>query len=210
MKNTKLRYYLRGLGIGVLVTAFILGITGENQESLTDAQIIERATALGMVDGDALVLSDLRADDTTEEDVQSQEEVQADEDVQPEDDVQADAQTDENVQVETDVQEDETSQPDETIDEDLADEEEQPGMDEVQDTEETFVAGDTVTLVIRSGANSYSVSKELEEMGLVADAGEFDDYLCDNGYARIVRVGTYEIERGTAEEEIAKIITGKR
>ena len=46
----KLKYYLRGLGIGIIVTTLILMIAGTGQkEELTDAQIIERAKELGMV-----------------------------------------------------------------------------------------------------------------------------------------------------------------
>ena len=47
-----LKYYLRGLGIGILVTAVImLVISHNNQSSMTDEQIKMRAAELGMVDG---------------------------------------------------------------------------------------------------------------------------------------------------------------
>ena len=47
----KLKYYLRGLGIGIICTAIIMGIalSGNKRETLTDAEIIERARLLGMV-----------------------------------------------------------------------------------------------------------------------------------------------------------------
>ncbi|RDU22402.1 hypothetical protein [Anaerosacchariphilus polymeriproducens] len=47
----KLRYYLRGLGVGVIITTIILSISlyGRNK-SLTDKEIIERAKELGMVE----------------------------------------------------------------------------------------------------------------------------------------------------------------
>ena len=49
----KLKYYLRGLGIGMAVTALILGISfsgrqGQEAQTLTDEQIRERASELGM------------------------------------------------------------------------------------------------------------------------------------------------------------------
>ncbi|MBE5882252.1 MAG: endolytic transglycosylase MltG [Lachnospiraceae bacterium] len=45
----KLRYYMRGLGIGILVTAILMSVTLDGKtEKLTDAEIIERAKALGM------------------------------------------------------------------------------------------------------------------------------------------------------------------
>ena len=51
----KLKYYLRGLGIGMIVTALILGISFSNRKDqtsqiMTDDQIRERAAELGMVD----------------------------------------------------------------------------------------------------------------------------------------------------------------
>lgn len=45
-----LKYYLRGLGIGIIVTALIMGITLGGKEKLSNAEIIERAKALGMVE----------------------------------------------------------------------------------------------------------------------------------------------------------------
>lgn len=51
-----LKYYLRGLGIGITVTALILGITmGNGRETLTNEEIKERARALGMVEGSMTV-----------------------------------------------------------------------------------------------------------------------------------------------------------
>ena len=46
----KLRYYLRGLGIGIIVTALVMTIAGSKEETLSDAEIKRRAAELGMVD----------------------------------------------------------------------------------------------------------------------------------------------------------------
>ncbi|MGN0375688.1 MAG: hypothetical protein ACI4EN_09340 [Butyrivibrio sp.] len=48
----KLKYYLRGLGIGILVTALILTIVHNINGKMSDAEIIKRAEKLGMVMGD--------------------------------------------------------------------------------------------------------------------------------------------------------------
>ena len=45
----KLKYYLRGLGMGVLVATIILTIAHHAQNKMSDADIIERAKELGMV-----------------------------------------------------------------------------------------------------------------------------------------------------------------
>ena len=50
----KLKVYLRGFGIGVIVTAIIMGIAlGGRKQELSDSEIRQRALELGMVDGDA-------------------------------------------------------------------------------------------------------------------------------------------------------------
>ena len=56
----KLKYYLRGLGIGIVVTAIIMSTTNKPEE-MTDAQIKMRALELGMVEES--VLADLQAKD---------------------------------------------------------------------------------------------------------------------------------------------------
>ncbi|WP_026651258.1 hypothetical protein [Butyrivibrio proteoclasticus] len=55
----KLKYYLRGMGIGIILTALVMGFAlGGRKSSLSDAEVIERAKALGMVEGTQGVLSD--------------------------------------------------------------------------------------------------------------------------------------------------------
>lgn len=44
----KLKYYIRGLGIGILITTIVLSVGGK-KEKLTDKEIIARARELGMV-----------------------------------------------------------------------------------------------------------------------------------------------------------------
>lgn len=53
----KLNYYLRGLGIGIAVTAILMGMTGKTA-SMTDEQIKIRARELGMIDSGEQVLAE--------------------------------------------------------------------------------------------------------------------------------------------------------
>ena len=53
----KLKYYLRGLGIGILVTTVILSLAGIGRKNMTDEEVIKRAKELGMVE--STLLSDL-------------------------------------------------------------------------------------------------------------------------------------------------------
>ncbi|SFP46603.1 hypothetical protein SAMN04487928_102169 [Butyrivibrio proteoclasticus] len=53
-----LKYYLRGIGIGVILTAIIMGFAlGGRKATISDAQVIERAKELGMTEGGVLTAS---------------------------------------------------------------------------------------------------------------------------------------------------------
>lgn len=186
MRYIKLKYYLRGLGIGILVTALFLGITGNSEEALTDAQIRERALSLGMVDGNSVVLSELK-NDIHETEVVPSEEEQSTEKQQPIEEQPS----------EEEPTEEETS-------------EEQILSDEMPSAAPVTEAAKKVTFEICKGAGSDTVSRDLEAAGLIDDAATYDRYLCDNGYSRKLRIGIYELVVGMKEEEIAKIITGKQ
>ena len=69
----KLRYYMRGLGIGIFVTAILMALTIHGKtERLTDEQIIERAEALGMeMKYSSDVLADTVSDNTVEKDAEA-------------------------------------------------------------------------------------------------------------------------------------------
>ena len=178
----KLKYYLRGLGIGILVTTVILSLAGVGRKNMTDEEVVKRAKELGMVE--STLLSDLPDQTKTDEVRPTEPEIS----LQPE--------TSEAPE-ETPVAPEETPvTPEET-----------PVSPE--DGNPDTPAGETVTLVIGRGESSTTVSKNLKKAGIVEDAAAFDRFLCNNGYDKKIITGTYEIPYGASEEEIAKIITRK-
>ncbi len=227
MKNIKLRYYLRGLGIGVLVTAFILGVTNKDGTTMTDAQIRERAYELGMVDSGSLVLSELRNEQAVSESEQvagvDGENEQETETVPEESTEDWQQQTTDVLTEESQVEEMSDVQESAEAEQSLSTEEMQD-IEEMQDTEETanaeevqskpaseaYVKDGIAYFEIVYGEGSHSVSRVMAELGLVADAKAFDNYLCYNGYSKVIHTGSYAIVLGTSEEELAKIITGNR
>ncbi len=93
-----LKYYLRGLGIGVVVTALIMGILAGKKEVLSDEEVIERAKALGMTQ-ESVLLADTLA--SYEEEAQEELEgggVPSKVDQQPADQDGSDTQESEKVQ----------------------------------------------------------------------------------------------------------------
>lgn len=237
----KLRFYMRGLGIGIVVTALIMGIAlGGSRESLSDEEIKERAAVLGMVEQQAVVLSDLQNKQETEnipETVESltpettpetketetsatqETETKASEAVK---ETESGTKASETAAAETKTPE--TKQNESTSAETQKAEtkpsEEQTKPSETNETDNTATentaadntaaGAQTVTVTIRSGNGSDTVSRNVQSAGLVESAAAFDKFLCDNGYSKSLRVGTYEIPVGASEEEIAKILTGRQ
>lgn len=214
----KLRYYMRGLGIGVIVTAILMGISlGGDKEKLTDAEIMARAKELGMVESS--VLADLGKDKeqqvspstpASQEDTSEEGEPNAGEAVNEES--QTGQQTDDSKPVDEEeptkeVEDTEESKQGEQIEEDTKQEEEiQTEEPQTQEPE----TEEYITLVIERGESSVSVSKSLAELGLVESAKEYDKFLCANGYDKYIRVGTHKIKVGSTDEEIAEIISRKK
>ena len=56
----KLKYYMRGLGIGILMTAIIMSVAYAGRDEMTDEEIKARAKELGMVE--SMVLSEIDSD----------------------------------------------------------------------------------------------------------------------------------------------------
>lgn len=202
----KLRYYLRGLGIGILVTALIMGMTTKASRPLTDAEIKAKALALGMVDPDSLSLGSLGGATTTPA---SRKPAGDEPDYNPgpegdgEDIGGGDGEEDMQTPEAGDVPE-ETIEPTQEPTQMPAIESASPEPAPLTTPEGESV--ETVTISIVRGDSSYTVSRRLEEVGLVEDAGEFDSYLVDNGYSKTIRTGTYQIPVDATWEEIAKII----
>lgn len=220
----KLKYYLRGLGIGMAVTALILGISfsgrqGQEAQTLTDEQIRERASELGMVDSSELTLAALQnsaqPQTTMEPEVTEEPKLTADPETTTEPEATAEPETTTEPKATTEPET--MTDPEATAEPETMTEPEttaEPKMTtEPEATKEleltTAPEQSQTTITIKKGSDSGSVSRMLYEAGLVENAKAFDNYLCNNGYSRSINPGIYEIAPGTSEEEIAKIITGK-
>ena len=213
----KLKYYLRGLGIGMAVTALILGISfsgrqGQEAQTLTDEQIRERASELGMVDSSELTLAALQNSaqpqttmepEVTESETMTEPEATAEPETTTEPEATAEPET--TTKPEATAAPEMTTKPEATAAPEMTTEPEATKEPELITAPEQS----QTTITIKKGSDSGSVSRVLYEAGLVENAKAFDNYLCNNGYSRSINPGIYEIAPGTSEEEIAKIITGK-
>lgn len=164
----KLKYYLRGLGIGIVVTVLVMMAVLGNKQPMTDAEVKARAKELGMIEN--TIIKDVA---NKNEDVVSDEKVD-----------------EETPDVETEIEDEPAEEPIE-----------EPADENTDESE-------SVTITVVGGDSSWSVSKRMEEAGLIESASDFDKYLCQNGYDKRIRLGNYEITKDMSYEQIAKRITG--
>lgn len=187
----------------MVLTALIMGMTVKAERPMTDAEIRAKALTLGMVDPNSLSLSDVG---TSSGALLSPSHTPDSEKQLDEEETPTPSQTPDETQQ---PGEEETLSPSPAPVETQQPEEEKetptpsPSPDEAQPSAPDI---ETVTIVIVRGDNSYTVSRRLEEAGLVESAREYDSYLVDHGYSKTIRTGTYRIPLDATWEEIADII----
>lgn len=213
----KLRYYLRGLGIGIVITALLMGFTKTAaKETLSDDEIIARAEALGMVQSSVLS-SDLNHEEQGEDGVTVSYNTALDEsDIAALPDSAGADQTEDAAGVVDTEATDKTADAADTVDsEKVADAAgDSKGSTKASDTDvadNSSKATDTtgaatITVTINSGDGSDTVARHLAELGVITDAGDFDRYLCQNGYDKKLATGNHEINAGAGYQEIAEIL----
>ena len=75
-------------------------------------------------------------------------------------------------------------------------------------TEEPAKTSDeTVTIVVESGMYSEEVAERLMEAGIIDDAYDFNIWLESTGYATALEVGEFQVKKGMSYEEIAQVLT---
>ena len=215
-----LKYYLRGLGVGIVVTSLILGIgLGSRKETLSNEEIKERARELGMVE-ESITVAEAAAQ--KEEEAQEAEATVA---PVPEENAESDAEPIVNAEpevssepaVSTGAAPEASEKPNvsaasepaaSTAAEAGATPEAgvKPVADEAEEDNGTAPEKEIVDITINPGEGSYVISQKLEQSGLIDDAAEYDAYLCDNGFHTKLRAGVHKIPMGSTREEIAKLL----
>ncbi len=234
----KFKYFLRGLGIGMLFASIIFFIAYRQDPSvnLTDEEIIQKAKALGMVEkkdpvkelltagensseSDELLSTDTIEDNSSEKNASEKITVKTEEkSVSEEEKISEKQNSKESITSEVTTEEKKqkaTTGQQITTDEEVQIEQQITTMEEIP-TEQQITTEEevekVVSFTIRGGSSSLTVCKNLQKEGLIENAAELDAYLIENRYANRIRAGTYELQPGMSFEEIAKKIssTGKR
>lgn len=208
----KLKYYLRGLGIGIIVTALLLSIADQDTVNANDNQQTieaENETQQSEEDEQTQELSTEHVIETLP--VQSNVE-QTKEDIMHEVDTQAIQESIETFETgmtdeDSSQSENETSEQETTVEEEETQSESAIDITDALSTDES--AKESYLLNVVRGDDSGTVSRKLQNVGLIDNAAEFDAYLMQHGYDKKISIGTVEIPMGSTWIEIAEKLAGK-
>ena len=222
------KYYLRGLGLGIVMTAVIMGIALSGSRKMTDEEIIKRAKELGMVE-DTYLAETVQDEEQTQQDIEDAEKKDSGTTQQKPAAETKPASSQEPVEAPL---EEEANPPEEELPV-AKPVEEEPGEAEAdnaetEESQQLSAAGHTEStnemtrqeetqsssvkiqrVTVASGDGSYTVALKLKEAGVVMSAETFDTFLCEKGYDKKLRTGTFQIPSDASDEQIARIITGQ-
>ena len=188
----KLKYYLRGVGIGIVFATLVMTVSSfVHKNNITDEYIIKEARKLGMImkeetDGNNNLFGN---DDTQDTEVS---EVTEDTQV-TENEPQPSESESESQQPSESEQPSESKQPFES---------EQPSESESTSEETRYV-----TIVVEKGDYARQVAEKVKAAGFIEDAEDFRKYMGKHGYAQKLHAGSYQIPVGADYAEICKILT---
>lgn len=203
----KLKYYLRGVGAGILFAAVILSISYRTTSGtqLSDAEIIKRAEELGMVRQSDIKMDDIvaptpvptqepAAEPTVEPTTEPSDTSEAT--PTPAEEISDTASTDS-------VETPETSPTPSST--------EEPSGETGDSTSSAVNESDDipVSIEIISGMTSEDVSYLLKEKGVLEDVRAFNQFLKQNKYTTRIRVGVFQIEKFAAYQDIADVIVSR-
>lgn len=184
----KIKYFLRGLGAGILSATVVLFAVYSYR--LSDTKVAERAKEMGMV---------------------YQQEQETTQITSEERKTDAGKQTEESTalrETTTGERESEQEESEEKKSEEQTSEAEKESKTQkitekqTESTEnETFSDG-TVKISIPSGMKAASLAIMLEELEVVSSAESFKNYLIENNYTHRLRTGEYYLSQGMSYEEI--------
>ena len=222
----RLKYFLRGLGIGIAVTTIILAISHNANRRMSDSEVIERARELGMTyttptqesssdngasqedtqESDSMTKESTKESDETSSDEESSDDISSGEPSSSENESETETSTEEeasSAQETSSVRETTTAQPvtETTTPQETTTQETQTETENVTEPEAGTVV--TYTLTIASGMSSNTVCEMLKRAGIIENPADFDNFLVGNGYADRIRVGSFEVNSGMSYEELA-------
>lgn len=181
----KVKYFIRGLGIGILVTALLLcaGTRKNQNKGLTDKEIMQRAKELGMMTKEEA--EDYKLDSNLDSIKDS---LAASQSPEPSEHKQSD-----------NKDKQESAEPSK---ETPAVPSKEPEKDADSEKQEN-----TISVTIESGMDSQSIARHLYQKHVIGSASDFDAYMLEHDVTQKLKAGDFEIPANASYAEIVKIIT---
>lgn len=193
--NAKIKYYLRGLGTGIIITTLVMSIAfatrGKSGSNSSDELLKNEGT--GKVTSESSTEESSKEKKTTKKENSKKETTKK-----------------ETTKKETTKKETtEKTTKKETTTEEVTTEEVTTEEAATQEptTKKSQSSGETVEISIYSGMTSEEFCENLKQAGIIEDANDFNWYLNDNGYIRRIQVGTFTINKGDDYYAIAQKIS---
>ena len=235
-----IRNYLKGIGVGIIVASLVLIIAGKfNNKAMTDDDVIKRAKELGMVESTTLTQpsanNGLVSNDSNDRAIADDKESNVTDQSGTGEDANADATNTADADKNTTDANNSSDKNQSSTDNnntgkgtDTNTTNNQTGSDTDKNStatdsnsstdknqtgagsDKTVKSSETVSVEVKSGMSSESAAAAAKDAGLVDDDIEFNKYLCANGYDKRLRVGQYDIPKGSDFETIAKYLCGEQ
>lgn len=211
----RLKYYLRGMGIGITFATLILTLSfyfGKDylvKDELTDEEIIEKATELGMTMPEDMVVTEEESeadaenpDDATSSETTDAESTDSEAEVElvGEDEIVAEnavEETPKSTSKTNEAADDKTSTKDDAKTSDKE-------AEENTDTKVTYIP-----FSIKPGESSEVICAHLYKAKLIDSSKEFNKYLNKLNVDDKVSTGTFYIQEGSSYDDIVALLVNK-
>lgn len=231
----KLKYYLRGLGLGIILTGLILVIARNLNGGMSDKEIIKRAEALGMVmstedslfdkpegettasEGGATtesVTDELSSEEVTTGEMETQSSTQETETPSSTEKSESQSSTGEKETASIDESEATLAPEEETTEQGTSEETTEDVTEKAtekatEETTEETTAVKTAVIKITKGMRCMEVADILYKEGIINDAEAFNQYMRQHKYTQEILIGTYTLNSSMSFDEIADKIVRK-
>ena len=187
----KAKYFLRGLGAGILLATIVLFAVYSYRYS--DSKIIQRAKELGMVYDS----KEQGADDEKPASAAVKETTTEPETKEPPAETTTEPETKEPP-AETTTEPEITTQPETTT--------VQPATKATTAAVTGENTGDSIKVTSPSGTKATTLAQELENLKVVESAEDFKNFLIENNYTHRLLSGEFYLNAGMSYEEIISVI----
>lgn len=206
----RLKYYLRGLGTGIVVTMILMMVSNANAAQGTTGELLDEQQ-----EEQTMELVYREKETSTQESVpvverESTVETVAETVIEIEPETKMVSETVvEVVEIEESAEILQETKSEETESVPVSEEAKEPETTSEEDTAGQQTVDTTLTIQVVKGDGSGTVARKLQNAGLIDNASEFDAYLMQHGYDKKIRIGTVKIEAGSTWMEIAEKLSGK-